>query len=388
MQSQYPIPRFIAFALKPVSYDGFHTVLRLFLLLILFWTPLATSADLSALITQAQANSVQAQYALGLEYQQGQNTTRSLPDAFYWFEKAAQQGHSKAMEQVAEAYLYGLGTDKNPQQAVFWLTKLALLGQTAAQTTLADYYQKLGAQRIDAQDLAQLWYHIASEKDPQAEEKYTQILEDKFNQQRARQVASIKQLEQAIPDANPSSATSNNSQQMTTNESGSNGDGSVASDYLLLVCLLILLFALVWSANLWRRRNQQKEQYARDEKHAQQHQANEQQKQLKKQKQQLETLFHEVQRLQGDKQKLTALLTKKMQASAPPPPPAPNAAAQNLALACALLGFNPAQIPDEKAIKLRYKQLSKIYHPDMKGTEEEMKRLNGAVKLVMAQRKK
>ena len=361
-------------------------MLRLFVLLALFFAPLSYSADFSVLLTQAQANSVQAQYALGLAYQQGQDTTRSLPDAFYWFEKAAEQGHSKAMEQVAEAYLYGLGTDKDPQQAVYWLTKLAILGQTTAQVTLGDYYQKLGNTQIDAQDLAQIWYRTASANDPQAEAKYTKILEAKFDQQRAKQVASIQQLEQALPNATQGSNTPDSSVPSNSSvNSVPHGSGSVASDYLLIAALVIILLTLMWSINLWRRRHQQKAQNERDEKSAQQQQFHQQQKQLKKQKQQLEVLFNEVSRLQGDKQKLTNLLAKKTQTPPPAPPPQTN---QNLAVACALFGFMPNEIPDEKAIKLRYKQLSKIYHPDMKGSEEEMKRLNSAVKVVMAHRKR
>ncbi|WP_342607143.1 hypothetical protein [Vibrio tritonius] len=362
-------------------------MLRLFVLLALFFTPLTHGADISVLLTQAQANSVQAQYALGLAYQQGKDTTRSLPDAFYWFEKAAEQGHNKAIEQVAEAYLYGLGTDKDPQQALYWLTKLATLGQTTAQATLGDYYQKLGAQRIDAQDLAQVWYRIASAKDPQAEAKYTKILENKFNQQRAKQVASIKQLEQAIPTTSQNDTELlNNAQPSASSDDIPNGSGSVASDYLLLAGLLIIIFSSMWSMTLWRRRKQKKVQHQQDEKHAQQQLFNQQKKQLKKQKQQLETLFNEVSRLQSDKQKLTQLLAKKTQT--PHSPQSPPQTNQNLAVACALFGFMPNQIPDEKAIKLRYKQLSKIYHPDMKGSEEEMKRLNSAVKIVIAHRKR
>lgn len=49
-------------------------------------------------------------------------------------------------------------------------------------------------------------------------------------------------------------------------------------------------------------------------------------------------------------------------------------------MAYALMGFHQNQRPDVKMIKLRYKQLSKIYHPDLHGSEEEMKRLNSAVK--------
>ncbi|MGT0150176.1 DnaJ domain-containing protein [Vibrio metschnikovii] len=54
----------------------------------------------------------------------------------------------------------------------------------------------------------------------------------------------------------------------------------------------------------------------------------------------------------------------------------------DFSLACALLGFHPHRLPDEKIIKQRYKQLSKIYHPDLQGSEEEMKRLNGAMKII------
>ncbi|MEF1291946.1 DnaJ domain-containing protein, partial [Vibrio sp. M260118] len=55
-----------------------------------------------------------------------------------------------------------------------------------------------------------------------------------------------------------------------------------------------------------------------------------------------------------------------------------------ITLACALFGFNPSKIPDEKQIKARYKQLCKVYHPDLKGSEEEMKRLNQALKVILA----
>ncbi|NMT56574.1 J domain-containing protein, partial [Vibrio parahaemolyticus] len=53
-----------------------------------------------------------------------------------------------------------------------------------------------------------------------------------------------------------------------------------------------------------------------------------------------------------------------------------------LSVACAMFGYTPQTIPDLQAIKLRYRQLSKLYHPDTRGSEEEMKRLNHAFKLV------
>ncbi|POF60482.1 hypothetical protein CRN58_03410, partial [Vibrio vulnificus] len=54
-----------------------------------------------------------------------------------------------------------------------------------------------------------------------------------------------------------------------------------------------------------------------------------------------------------------------------------------VALACAMFGYLPSNIPDEKSIKIRFRQLSKLYHPDARGSEEEMKRLNGALKVLL-----
>ncbi|WP_407702388.1 DnaJ domain-containing protein [Vibrio algarum] len=51
-------------------------------------------------------------------------------------------------------------------------------------------------------------------------------------------------------------------------------------------------------------------------------------------------------------------------------------------MACAVLGYNPSRLPSEKEIKLRYKKLCRVYHPDANGSDEEMKRLNGAVKVI------
>ena len=84
---------------------------------------------------------------------------------------------------------------------------------------------------------------------------------------------------------------------------------------------------------------------------------------IKKQKRQLEVLYQELKRSQ------------KNQANSNQD--------QKIQLACAVFGYHPSQVPDEKAIKVRYKQLSKIYHPDMKGSDEEMKRLNGALKTIL-----
>ncbi|WP_154115681.1 J domain-containing protein [Vibrio cincinnatiensis] len=61
---------------------------------------------------------------------------------------------------------------------------------------------------------------------------------------------------------------------------------------------------------------------------------------------------------------------------------------QQWIVACALFGFSPDQLPNEQAIKARYKQLSKIYHPDAQGSDEEMKHLNHSLNLILQKRNK
>ena len=81
--------------------------------------------------------------------------------------------------------------------------------------------------------------------------------------------------------------------------------------------------------------------------------------QLKQQKHQIATLYKELKKRQSSKSN------------------------HNLQLACAVFGYKISAIPEQKKIKIRYKQLSKIYHPDGQGSDEEMKRLNAALKTIL-----
>lgn len=333
------------------------------------------ATDISILKSQAQANNVQAQYALALAYQQGDNTTKDLTQALVWFEKAAQQGDTNAMQQVVNAYEKGKGTDKNPQQVRYWLTLLALKGATHAPLQLGDYYASLKTERLPASAFAELWYKIASIHDPQAEEKYTHILQEKFNQQRARQVASINQLEQAVSQP-PSSAEP---ETISPEPQPQANSGYVSNSNLLMALFIVFLMVLLWLTRIKRLKKQGLNQQAKQRQYEQDQQLLLQSKTIKQQKQQLKRLFNQLQQLQKSHKVL------QQQAHVPSTPPEPTN--QTMSVACALLGYTPDTLPDNKTIKVRYKQLCKIYHPDMKGSDDEMKRLNKAVKYVLAQRR-
>ncbi|EKO3480659.1 J domain-containing protein [Vibrio fluvialis] len=318
---------------------------------------LSAHADLSELIAQANQGDRNAQYQLAIDYQSGQNTPVSQDDAFYWFQQAAESGHPAAMIQLANTYLSGSGsgTEKDIDKALLWLTKAFATGNQDAAIQIGQLYESLNRSPAP-QTMAEIWYHTVAGSNPKAEQLYTQLLEQKFNQQRARQVSSIEQLESTIDQ----SATSQEPTATTTNHT-QNQTESLMSDYLFIILFVLVIVALL---SVYRYVKQARRQQSTQEQEKLTTQLNEQSGVVKQQKRQLDKLYRELKKLQSTQ------------------------ATQNqdhkLALACAMFGFHPSQLPDERNVKIRYKQLSKIYHPDMKGSEEEMKRLNGALKIIIS----
>lgn len=318
---------------------------------------LSAHADLSELIAQANQGDRNAQYQLAIDYQSGQNTPVSQDDAFYWFQQAAESGHPAAMIQLANTYLSGSGsgTEKDIDKALLWLTKAFATGNQDAAIQIGQLYESLNRSPAP-QTMAEIWYHTVAGSNPKAEQLYTQLLEQKFNQQRARQVSSIEQLESTIDQ----SATSQEPTATTTSHT-QNQTESLMSDYLFIILFVLVIVALL---SVYRYVKQARRQQSTQEQEKLTTQLNEQSGVVKQQKRQLDKLYRELKKLQSTQ------------------------ATQNqdhkLALACAMFGFHPSQLPDERNVKIRYKQLSKIYHPDMKGSEEEMKRLNGALKIIIS----
>ncbi len=79
---------------------------------------------------------MEAQYNLGLMYSKGKNTKKDDKQAFFWFQKAAEQGSSEA--QVILGIIYR--EKQNYKQALHWLQKAAEQDQAKAQLTLGIMY--------------------------------------------------------------------------------------------------------------------------------------------------------------------------------------------------------------------------------------------------------
>ncbi|WP_411064168.1 J domain-containing protein [Vibrio rotiferianus] len=273
----------------------------------------------------------------------------SPSDVRYWLEQAARQSYIPAQKQLAEDYARGLTGNVDFTQATYWFTSVALNDPTDRGFLLADFVQH-HQNRISTEDLLEAWYQLAALKNPQAEEAYNQFLEERFNQLRAKQVSEIVELDKTATheEAQDIAAFEQEQKAETTNIWYASG--------ALGLSVLIGGFAFGY-----RRHNKKVEANIAHEA-SQSLQLETQVKELqfanKQLKRQLEKVFKEFKKIKGQSDN------------------------QKLAIASATFGYTPQRIPDSKAVKLRYRQLSKLYHPDSRGSEDEMKRLNQAFKII------
>ncbi|CAH7053852.1 conserved exported hypothetical protein [Vibrio chagasii] len=298
-----------------------------------------------------------SQYQLAQAYELGIGVSKNIDDAFYWYSQSAENGNADAQFRLAELYLAGTGGEPDNKLALEWFIKAALHGNKRATLEIAKIYESSPEHELlSPLDATQLWYEAALPNNPDAEDGYNRVLEAQFNQQRAKQISSIEQLDEGIGSEIDNSQGA--SQQMQSNLSSSNLTGS---DYMVGAALALLIVIVSISATLVisRKREILKSSDLGTQKQALEAQLSEKNRAIKQQKRQLQTMFNELKKQKGQK------------------------SSNNLQLACALFGYTPSSIPNQKSIKVRYKQLSKIYHPDGQGCDEEMKRLNSALKTIL-----
>ncbi|MCG9597306.1 J domain-containing protein [Vibrio sp. Isolate25] len=335
-------------------------------LLLLMLSPITLAESIEVLTNKAQSNDVEAQIQLANQYLNGEDVQPSQEDALYWLEQAANNGSTEAAVQLASLYLQN--ETKDTQEAIYWLTKLAVSGNTQAQFNLGKVYENM-PDSPENLDLAEVWYRTASSANEEAEQAYARVLEKKFNAQRAKQVSSIGQLDVAFDNSTIELSPVAKSKSRASNRSND-----------IIYALMIISGALSVLAFWLGRKVRKLKAYSKlshddlsGEKRKLESKLKDKDNLLRQQKKQLETLYRQFKKMQSSqaqhipKHKSDTLVTE-----------------QKLSLACALFGFKVEAIPAEKDIKVRYKQLCKIYHPDLKGSDEEMKRLNNALKVILA----
>lgn len=93
--------------------------------------------DIQSLTKAAKAGQPGAQFYLGTKYQQGQDVSKDVRQAFAWYKAAADQGLSAAQLNVGRMLADGIGTKKDEVLARQYFEKAASRGDNRASFNLA-----------------------------------------------------------------------------------------------------------------------------------------------------------------------------------------------------------------------------------------------------------
>ena len=304
------------------------------------------SSCLSSLVFASQSpSSAEEQFKLAQQLAVKPDST-SPAEIRYWLEQSANQGYLPAQKQLAEDYTQGLTGLVSYPQASYWLSSIALSDPTDSGYALASFLEK-HQKNITTDDLIEAWYQLSAKQNKDAETAYNHFLEQRFNQLRAKQVSAIVELDQRTAEA-----------QLMQSDDINQAKGLNVEPVLAFGICGVMLSA-GWFGY---RKQQQKRKLQWVDEENRTRQLDVQVKELeftnKQLKRQLEKVFREFKKVKSE--------------SAP----------HDLTMACAVFGYTPNSIPQAQAVKLRYRQLSKLYHPDAQGSEAEMKRLNQAFRII------
>ena len=115
---------------------------RLLSLVILaaFQSEPAEAQDIGSLQTAAEQGDANAQFNLGLRYDDGDGVPENDRKAARWYRMAAEQGHAAAQFTLGAMYSGGRDVPENDQEAVKWYRMAAEQGHAAAQFDLGVMY--------------------------------------------------------------------------------------------------------------------------------------------------------------------------------------------------------------------------------------------------------
>jgi TPR repeat protein len=106
----------------------------------------------------AEQGMTQAQYNLGLLYENGTGVERSLAAATGWWERAAEQGHIEAQVATGTQYFLGRGAPHDEAVACRWYERAAASGHGGAQYLAASCYEHGYGGWPQDTERARYWY--------------------------------------------------------------------------------------------------------------------------------------------------------------------------------------------------------------------------------------
>lgn len=118
----------------------------------------------------------EAQFALGSMYELGNGVAKNRDAAFYWYQKAAVQGH--AIAQYNSGAIYEQGTrqvTRSFKNAAEWYRKAATQGDAKSQFALGLIYEKGKGVKKDLAEAAKWYGEAAAQGDAEAIRKVAKL---------------------------------------------------------------------------------------------------------------------------------------------------------------------------------------------------------------------
>ncbi len=109
----------------------------------------------------AEAGEIEAQFGLGLLYEQGRGVLRDIEAAASWYARAAEQGSMRAQTQLGGMYARGDGVPEDWSQAIAWWRRAEAQGSMRAMFHLGLAYQYGSGVERDMERAIQ-WYGQAA----------------------------------------------------------------------------------------------------------------------------------------------------------------------------------------------------------------------------------
>ncbi len=122
---------------------------------------LGCSAGIDPEFMEKAGEDAQAQFRIGIMYENGFNVPVDYRQAIEWYAKAADQGYARAQNRLGFMYRKGNGVSVDYEQAIKWYTKAAEQGYAVAQYNLGLLY--VNGQGV-SQDYkyAYAWFSLAA----------------------------------------------------------------------------------------------------------------------------------------------------------------------------------------------------------------------------------
>ena len=136
------------------------------------------STPLSELIKKAEAGDANAQFQLGLAFEDGKDVDQDDKAAVDWYRKSAAQGFAKAENSLGVMYSRGHGVPRDKEQAFSWYRKAAAQALPEADFNVATSYYNGDGVGSDL-NRAYAWMLIAKRHgSPNAEQALSHISQD------------------------------------------------------------------------------------------------------------------------------------------------------------------------------------------------------------------